>query len=100
MAFEWKYQQIQIDKENKINEMREELDDKKKKVNDFLKQKELIAKEMRYISDQMTFQKRKYYEQFDNLFSKKGLDEYAYSNIKGFIAGDPKYKEICQYYES
>ena len=100
MAFECKYQQIQIDKENKINEMREELDDKRNKVNEFLKQKELIAKEARYISDQMTFQKRKYYEQFDNLFSKKGLDKYAYMNVKDLIAGDPKYKEICQFYES
>ena len=79
--------------------MREELDDKKRRVNEFLKEKESIAKEARYISDQMTFQKRKYIEQFDNIFYKRGLDEYAYNNVKGMIAGDPRYKEICQYYE-
>ena len=98
--FECKYKQIQIDKENKIKELREELDDKKKKVNEFLKEKELISKEARYISDQMTFQGRKYNEQFDNIFSKKGMDKYAYMKLKGMIAGDPKFKEICQFYES
>ena len=40
-----------------------------------------------------------YSDQLDNLFSKKGLDEYAYMNIKEMIAGDPNFKEICQYYE-
>ena len=97
--FDCKHKQIEIDKQNKINEMREELDDKRRKVNEFLKEKELIAKEARYISDQMTFQKRKYFEQFDNMFSRRGLDKYAYMNVKEMIAGDPKYKEICQFYE-
>ena len=97
--FDCNHQQIENDKQNKIKEMREELDDKKRKVDEFLKQKELIAKEARYISDQMTFQKRKYFEQFDNMFSKKGLDKYAYMNVKDMIAGDPRFKEICQFYE-
>ena len=99
MAFEWKHQQIEIEKENKINKMREELDDKKKRINDFLYEKELIAKEARYISDQMTFEKRRYFAQFDKMFYKRGLDHYAYMNVKDMIAGDPKYKEICQFYE-
>jgi hypothetical protein len=99
IAFEYNHQKIENDKQNKLEELREELDDKKKRVNDFLLQKELIAKEARYISDQMTYQKQIYREQFDNMFSKKGLDEYAYMNIKEMIGGDPNFKEICQYYE-
>ena len=99
MAFLCNHQKVENDKQNKLEELREELDDKKKRVNDFLLQKELIAKEARYISDQMTYQRQMYSEQLDNLFSKKGLDEYAYMNIKEMIAGDPNFKEICQYYE-
>ena len=97
--FECNHQKLEIDRENKLNELREELDDKKRKVNDFLLQKQLIAKEARYISDQMTYQRQMYYDQFDDMFSKKGLDKYAFMKVKGMIEGDPKFKDICQFYE-
>ena len=98
-AVESNYQLIENDRKNRLEEMREELDDKKMRVNEFLKQKKLLAQEARFISDQITYQKQLYKEQFDKMFSKKGLDENNYNNVKGMIAGDPRFKEICQYYE-
>jgi hypothetical protein len=95
-----KYQQLEMDRKNKLDEKREELDDKRRAVNEFLREKQLIAQEARYISDQITYQRQKCGEQFDNMFSRRGLDEYAYMKVKGFISGDPRYKEICKFYEN
>ena len=89
----------EINKENENNLKREELDEKKKKINDFLYQKKLISDEARYISEQMALEKQKYSDMFDGMFSKKGLDKYAYMNIKDMISDDPRFKQICQYYE-
>ena len=99
-AFEYKHQMLEIDKKIKLEEKREELDEKKRKLNDFIKQKKLIAEEMRYLSDQYNLKNKIIHEQFDDLFSKKGLDEYTYMNIKGMISGDPKFRDICDYYEN
>ena len=91
---------LEIDKKIKLEEKREELDEKKRKLNDFIKQKKLIAEEMRYLSDQYNLKNKIIHEQFDDLFSKKGLDEYTYMNIKGMISCDPKFRDICDYYEN
>ena len=89
-----------MDKKIKLEEKREELFEKRKKLDDFISQKKLIADEMRYLSDQYTLKKNMYHEQFDGLFSKKGLDEYTYMNIKDIYAGDPKFKGIYNYFEN
>ena len=99
-AFDYKYQILEIDKKLKLEEKREEINEKNKKLDDFIKQKKLIAEEIRYLSDQYSLKSKLYHEQFDELFSKRGLDEYTYMNIKGIISGDPKFKELCQYYET
>ena len=98
--FECKHQMLEIGKKMKLEEKREELDEKKKKFNDFILQKKLIAEEMRYLSDQYSLKKRMLHEQFDEMFSRKGLDEYTYMDIKGMISGDPKFKEMQEYYEN
>ena len=96
--FEYRYKIKEIDNELKLNEKRKELDEKKKKVEEFISQKKKIQDEMRYLSDQYTIKKNAYHDLFNGMFSKKGLDEYAYMDIKGMISGDPKFDEIYQYY--
>ena len=54
---------------------------------------------MRYLSDQYSLKNKILHEQFDELFSRRGLDEYTYMNIKGMVSGDPKFKDLCKYYE-
>ena len=98
-AFDCKYQILEINKKLKLEEKREEINEKRKKLDDFIKQKKLIDEEMRYLADQYSLKNKMYHEQFDELFSRRGLDEYTYMNIKGMISGDPRYKDICQYYE-
>ena len=67
-------------------------------MDDFIQQKKLIQDEIRYLGDQYSLKSKMYHEQFDEIFSKKALDEYAYMNIKDKISGDPKFKEIQEYY--
>ena len=99
-AFDCKYQILEIDKKMKLEEKREELDEKKKKLDDFILQKKMIQDEIRYLSDQYSLKNKIYHEQFDDMFSKRGLDEYTYMNIKGMISGDPKFRGIQEYYEN
>ena len=99
-VFESKYQILEIDKKIKLEEKREELDEKRKKLDDFLQQKKLIQDEIRYLGDQYSLRNKMYHEQFDELFSKRGLDEYTYMNIKEMISGDPKFKQVQEYYEN
>ena len=99
-AYDCKYQILEMDKKIKLEEKREELNEKRKKLDDFISQKKLIADEVRYLSDQYTIKNRMYHEQFDGLFSKRGLDEYTYMNIRGMISGDPKFKEVYDYFEN
>ena len=99
-AFDCKYQILEINKKLKLEEKREEINEKRKKLDDFIKQKKLIDEEMRYLADQYSLKNKMYHEQFDELFSRRGLDEYTYMEIKGMVSGDPKFKDLCQYYES
>jgi hypothetical protein len=98
-AFDCKYQILEINKKLELEEKREEINEKRKKLDDFIQQKKLIADEMRYLADQYSLKSKIYHEQFDELFSRRGLDEYTYMEIKGMVAGDPKFKDLCKYYE-
>ena len=93
-------EQKEKEKENKRNKLKDEWNDKRKRVDEFLREKEQIAKEIKYISDQATLRRQIYCEQFDNIISKKGLDKKAYLKFKGMIDDeDPQFKQLCKYYE-
>ena len=90
---------MEIDKKIKLEEKRDEINEKRRKLDEFISQKKLMEDEMRYLSDQYSLKNKMLHEQFDELFSRRGLDEYTYMNIKGMVSGDPKFKDLCKYYE-
>ena len=91
---ELKVRQIAKQFENHLNDNRIGLYQKDKKVEKFLKQKQIMNEKKKLLSEQICKQKQLYAEQFEKLFSKKAIDDQTLDNIQSMFPDNQQLSEI------
>ena len=79
---EYRVKQIAILLENRRNEIREQLNEKDKRVEEFMLNKSNKAHQKRIMYDEITKEKQLDNEQFEKMLSKKNVDKNVLNSIK------------------
>ena len=97
---EFRVKQIAQLQENKIIETRNLLNEKDKKVEEFMKQKKKMNDRKQLMSEQINQQKQQYQAQFENIFNKKTIDNETLDMIREMFPNNKQLEKLIEEYNS
>ena len=93
---EYVIQQIELDDSFKRNKKREELDEKKQKINDFLNEKQMINENKVYINDNFNNEYNFYSKKINEMMYKRPMDKSSLNNIQEMFYDNQKLAGMIQ----